>query len=366
MRIALTIESLSPQLTGIGRYTWELVRYFQSCDDLNIRYFRNGRWIRSPQRFITPGRQPLSLQPRWLRIARNHLAARNHLFHGPNYFLPKFARSGVITVHDLSVLRFPDTHPIERVRQFERDFSSSLARSAHVITDCETVRGELIAITGIASDKVTAIPLGVGPEYTPLTSDTAKATLDMWGLRYGRYGLSVSTLEPRKKIAALLTAWRDLPPILRDSTPLVLAGGSGWHSTEIETLIEQGRREGWCHYLGFVPQDHLPALYAGAQLFIYPSTYEGFGLPPIEAMASGIPVIVSAHSCLPEVTAGAAMLIEPDDHELFVSALERGLTDERWRATARSTGLEVAARYRWDHCAQRTLAVYGAVIEAFG
>ena len=125
--------------------------------------------------------------------------------------------------------------------------------------------------------------------------------------------------------------------------------------------MEKGGREGWVRYLGFVPDADLPLLYAGAALFVYPSVYEGFGLPPVEAMASGVPVVVANASCLPEVTGGAAMLVAPEDVDDFARRLEQALVDDAWRAQARADGLRVAARYSWDRCARETVEVYRKV-----
>ena len=185
---------------------------------------------------------------------------------------------------------------------------------------------------------------------------------ELWDLKPHRYGLCISTLEPRKKILEFCLAWRRLPEDLRREFPLVLAGGSGWENEAIHNAIETGVAEGWLRHLGFVEEAMLPALYAGAALFVYPSIYEGFGLPPIEAMASGVPVIVSNRSCLPEVCGAAARYIDPDDEEDFASALLDSLEDAGWRSRAARMGLERASEFSWDRCVNETLAVYRKVI----
>jgi alpha-1,3-rhamnosyl/mannosyltransferase len=178
------------------------------------------------------------------------------------------------------------------------------------------------------------------------------------GIFPGRYALCVSTLEPRKKIAELLYAWRELPTRIRNSTPLVLAGGSGWLNESLREQIRDGVAAGWLRHLGFVPEADLAVLYAGATLFLYPSIYEGFGLPPVEAMASGTPVIVANSSCLPEVCGDAALYIDPNDIAGFSSAIAAALMDAEWRADARKRGLRRAARYQWEECAKQTVQIY--------
>lgn len=366
MRVALSVEALSPNLTGIGRYTLELALRLATDEAIgNMRFFRGNAWVDNPEDFVcakTPPKRGHIRAPLWLRKRRMAWEMRDRLFHGPNYFLPPFVEGGIITVHDLSVFHFPETHPADRLRHFERDFTSSLDRAAHIITDSQTVRHELIGFAGISPERITAVPLGVSQAFRPHTALELQPLLKRYGLKNGCYTLCVSTIEPRKKIAELLKAWQLVSREITKRTPLVIVGGGGWLSEEIKAAIAQGVKEGWAQYLGYVPEDGLQSLYAGAALFVYPSSYEGFGLPPIEAMASGVPTIVSNRSCLPEVTQGAAMVTDPDDTEAFAQTLERGLTDQPWRAQAIAAGLRVAAGYTWDRCATQTREIYQYVI----
>ncbi len=288
-------------------------------------------------------------------------AARSSIVHGPNYFLPSFAESGIITVHDLSVFRYPETHPIDRIKAFEREFKRSLARATHVITDTQTVRAELIDMFATDADRVTAVPLGVNASFRRPSEHELAAGLASLGLSPGGYGLCVSTLEPRKKILELLDAWRGLPRAMRDLYPLVLCGGAGWRNDTLKQAVEQAAREGWLRHLGFVEEAMLPTLYAGARIFVYPSIYEGFGLPPLEAMACGAPVMVSAIPCLSEVCGPAARYFDPDDAAAFAHAIEHNLTDTAWQASAGDMGVERAALYHWDRCIEETLSVYRRV-----
>lgn len=361
MRVTLVIDALRPPLGGIGRYTLELCQWVPQLPGIEqVNFFGWGRFLDDPVSVVRGDPLPKSLwNPRWIRARLPNRRLDASLVHGPNYFLPRQAASGIITVHDLSVLRYPETHPVERVRSFERNFHRSLRLARHVITDTETVRGELIEELGVRPSDITAIPLGVGPEFRPRTRDDLKPQLSSLGLQAGRYGLCVSTLEPRKKIPELLRAWSDLPLEVRDSTPLVLAGGEGWLNEALHRQIAEAVAEGWLKHLGFIPEFSLPALYAGAALFVYPSVYEGFGLPPIEAMACGVPTLVSNRSCLPEVCGDAASYIDPNDTSTFTAALAAALADSQWREQASRKGIERAASFTWKRCAVQTAAVYG-------
>lgn len=366
MKLILSVDALSPPLSGIGRYTWELAsRIAQVPDVEQIRYFRAGQWVDDPASLLSgasPGRKHHFNFPRWAKDWYWQLACRGEVFHAPNYFLPHYAENGVVTVHDLSVFKFPETHPVERVKQFEKLFRQTLDIAAQLITDSETTRLEVMDFFGWPAERITYVHLGVSSGFAPRSADDLAPALIRFGLRPGGYSLCVSTIEPRKRIDALLEAYSQLPVSLRAEYPLVLVGSKGWRSEHLHELIDSGQHAGWLHYLGFVPEADLPALYAGARMFAYPSIYEGFGLPVVEAMASGVPVVTSDRSCLPEMAAGAARLVNPDDIEALTAGLEEGLINSEWREKAIACGLQVAARYDWADCVKQTAAVYVDVI----
>lgn len=363
MRVVLCVDALQPQLSGIGRYTWELCKGLTGHREIsNLEFYRSHSLISDPERLVRKGR-PAWHRRQLSRLTRSRVrrALRASLVHGPNYFLPLEADTGVITVHDLSTFRYPESHPTDRVAAFERLFASSVSRASHVITDTETVRRELIEQWSVAPGNVSSIPLGVGSEFHQMEAEEVAGTLAVWHLTPGQYGLSVAAFEPRKKIAELICAWERLPRQVRNAYPLVLAGVRGWQNDNLLNLIKRGASEGWLKHIGFVNERDLPHLYAGARLFVYPSIYEGFGLPPIEAMASGVPVVVSNRSCLPEVCGNAARFIDPDDLEALTDAIHASLLDEQWRSMAVGAGLKRARLLTWDGCVRDTVAVYKKV-----
>ena len=360
LAVTLGIDALSPLLSGIGRYSWELATGLRGRREIDrITYYARSRVIADP-RVLLESDEPPAIRRRFgrlqARVERRRL--RSDLFHGPNFFLPPFVERGIITVHDLSVLRFPESHPAARLREYAMHFESSLARAAHIITVSDTVRQEVIDLLDVPTDRVTTVYNGVSENFRPHDEQRLRTILAMWGLRPGEYGLSVATFEPRKKLVELVAAWRALPGELRSRFPLVLAGAPGWQDGPITAAIERGVSEGWIRNLGFVAERFLAPLYAGARLFAYPSSYEGFGLPPMEAMASGVPTLVANRSCLPEVTGGAAMLVDPDDHDAFAEGLQRALLDEAWRARASTLGLARAGQFTWRRTIDETIAAY--------
>ena len=294
VRLTLWVDAISPRPGGIGRYTLELAKGLAHRPDLSVRFFGRNRLLSDAS--ILLGESPLPPRPNRLRRWWDRRDLKSSLVHGPNYFLPAFADRGIITVHDLSVFRFPETHPADRIAAFEKDFLSSLARATHIITDTETVRDEVMEMFSVPPAMISAIPLGVEPVFRPIAPEALTTLVRQFGIVPQSYGLCVSTLEPRKKIFELLEAWRLLPLLIRNRFPLVLCGGAGWRNEALRAAVARGIAEGWLLHLGFVDEEALPLLYAGAALFVYPSTYEGFGLPPIEAMASGTPVLVAKQS----------------------------------------------------------------------
>ena len=359
MKATLLVDALAPQPGGIGRYTWELCRGLRDRQDVDVAFVAQNRLIEDPAVLLRSTHLPRRKRIQRFFDRRNvRNVLRNSLVHGPNYFLPHDVERGVITVHDLSVFRFPETHPAERVRQFEERFAHSLERAAQIITDTETVRDEVMQTFGVNADRISAISLGVDPAFASRPAEVVNPQLAAWGLEAGCYALCVSTLEPRKKIAELLAAWEDLPAALRQRYPLVLAGGAGWRNEALIASVDRAVNAGWLKHLGFVAEERMPALYAGARLFIYPSIYEGFGLPPLEAMASGTPVITSNRSCLPEVCGDAARYIDPDDVASFRASLEEALTDEAGLDRFSELGLWRASEFTWSRCIEGTVAIY--------
>jgi len=395
LKIILAVDAIFPPLTGIGRYAWELARQLEKNREIDdIRYFSMGRWVDDlqgllccPENSTPAGFSPFRLtrklsvslrkyasRQNWAIHAYSFLIPRwtsyrlkpykSHLYHSPNYFVPPLTGQAVATFHDLSLYKYPETHSKAHRTLFDLEISRTLRHVSHLITDSETTRREVIDFFAWPEDRVTAVHLGVDPAFHRRTDEELRWVLARYGLASGKYGLCVSTLDPRKKINALLQAYAELPLPLRNAYPLVLAGSSGWLNESTLKQLEKGKKENWVRHLGFVPDTDLPHLYAGARAFFYPSIYEGFGLPVLEAMASGVPVLTSDRSSLPEVAAGAAYLVDPNDHEALKDGIAISLCDEVWRAQAISLGLKNSSNKTWEICANKTIAVYKSILSA--
>lgn len=380
LNIILNAESLlAPPVSGIGHYTSCLAAGLEQHPDISqILYFSRFRFEK--ERPITrSGRQTGTLRS-WVRglpcvytaytevhnffFRRMAGKLRGYLYHEPNFVLKPYDGPSVATIHDLSYIHYPGFHPKDRIAHMERGMPGTLAQVAHLITDSAYVRRELIEILGVAPEKVTAIPLGVDQVFHPRERNELELVLEQYGLRDAAYLLFVGTLEPRKNLLRLVEAYSRLPLSLRDRFPLVLVGMRDWLAESLDKIVTPLEKRGQVRRLGYVPDEDLPLIYAGAYAFAFPSLYEGFGLPPLEAMASGVPVLSANRSSLPEVVADVALLVDPEDVEAITAGLERLLLDEDFRSAARQEGLVRASQFTWSVCVDQTVAVYRQVLAA--
>jgi alpha-1,3-rhamnosyl/mannosyltransferase len=291
---------------------------------------------------------------------------RFDLYHETNYIPMRFDGPTVLTIFDLSFHLYPETHPKERVNYMKRNFYSNLNCASYFITISEAVKQEMIKYLGLSEKMITVTPLGVGEDFKPVPMERLNSSLSKYGLQPGSYILCVGTLEPRKNITTLLKAYAGLPYPLKNKYPLVLAGGRGWL---MEGLDKEIRKLGISTYTiktGYIPKEDLPPLYNGANIFVYPSLYEGFGIPPLEAMACGTPVITSNVSSLPEVVGDAGIMIHPEDVKKFSEEMEDLLTNPDRRRHLSHMGIERAKLFTWERCSIKTLGVYDLVIDGRG
>ena len=258
------------------------------------------------------------------------------------------------TLHDLTPWIMPDSHTPSMVRA-ENEFAERiLKRAAGIIAVSENTRQDAVRILKLAPEKIRVIHLGVPPSYFSVTQESRDRVTAAYRLRLP-YVLFVGTIEPRKNIDSLLTAWEGLPASLREENELVLVGMPGWQAKATTDRILQTNREGRIRYLGYVPETDLPALTAAATGFVYPSLYEGFGIPVAQAMAAGCPVITSNVSSLPEITVGSALLVDPRSISELRGAIQSVIESADLRARLRRLGKETAAKYTWEKAAAESL-----------
>ena len=290
---------------------------------------------------------------------------RIDVFHGMDHVgVPFVGKSGkyVATVHDVIPLILPETFTL-RHRLVARAALARVRQTADLaIVPSRAVRDDVVRHLGLPDDRVVVTPEGCEPRFRPASAPTVDEAVVRYRLP-PRYLLAVGIRDPRKNITALLHAFARLRRAGRIDAGLrlVLAGARGrLDEPAFRTARSLGLDQA-VMFPGFIDDDHLPALYSGAALFVFPSLYEGFGLPVLEAMACGVPVVTSDAASMPEVAGGAALLVDPRDVDALAAAIAQGLSDEGLRRRLRSAGLARAAQFSWRRTARRTLDVYASL-----
>jgi alpha-1,3-rhamnosyl/mannosyltransferase len=259
------------------------------------------------------------------------------------------------TIHDLTCFLMPELHPRANLAA-ERSFADLARRADALIAVSASTKNDAVRLLGLAPEKIAVIHSGIPDAYFSPDPATTEAVRRKYSL--GRpYVLFVGTIEPRKNIDLLLDAFESLPPSLREHYHLVIAGPAGWASHHTRARLRHVR------YLGYVPEALLPALTAGATVFVYPSLYEGFGFPVVQAMAAGTPVITSDVSSLPEVAGNAALLVDPRSQSELHHALSRLLTSDGLRGALASAGRARAEHFHWEDCAARSLEFFQRIAQ---
>ncbi|MBN9388063.1 MAG: glycosyltransferase family 4 protein [Chloroflexi bacterium] len=380
MRIAINANLVSFSGTyrqaGVSKYTELLINNLGEIDSSNeyLVYFGNGP--HPPEFAATPNfrlvRSHFNTEKPLIRIAWEQFIApfrllwdRPALLHCPVNVMPLLALSRtVITIHDLGFMRFPERYKKAKRLYLHALTALSAKRAKHLITPSEAIRQEVIELLKIPPERVTAIAEGVSANFRPFPPEEVEQFRRENGLPE-KFVLYVGTLEPRKNIPALIRAfaqWRSENPTEAAGVRLVLGGAKGWFYDEIFRLVEQLGLGEVVDFPGYLREADLPLWYNSARCFVYPSVYEGFGLPPLEAMACGCPVITSDTSSIPEVVGEAGILVKPDDVAALTTALNRLLTDETAWTAYREKGLGQAARFTWQEAARQTLGIYRQIV----
>jgi alpha-1,3-rhamnosyl/mannosyltransferase len=376
MRILLNGLSLSYPISGIGRYTIQLGRsladllgseeVFWFGKDLSgeVPDYHDSQEPNFRNKAVNTLKKKLGVIPSlrtliyFWRNRKFQLYVKGSgpfLYHETNYVPFEFDEGPtVVTLFDLSFVRHPEWHPADRVKHFEKYCLKKLSKVEAIITISEFSKKEIINLLGLSPAKIYVTYLGVDQKFMP-------GEKGMEGLPK-EYVLFLGNLEPRKNLETLLRAYQSLPGNLRERYPMVIAGASGWHTQELKKALHLIQDREKPILTGYVPQQLLPDLYRGASLFVYPSFYEGFGLPVLEAMACGIPVVASNTSSLPEVVGETGILINPYDADELRDAIGKVLEDPGQRKEMSERGLERAKLFSWDKCARETLSVYQEVL----
>lgn len=372
MHITIDYTPAAHQRAGIGRYTRGLVDALADLHPLHqFTLFVLGRagLHHVPANLPTNFRlRFVPLSDRWatvlwyrlfLPLPVELLAGRTDLFHGPSFTLPPSLGPSLLTVHDLSFLRYPQgAHP-PLLAWLGKAVPHSLRHASHILADSENTRTDLIELMQVPSERISVVGAGVDERFRPVTD---ASVLNRTQKRYRlpeRFILGVSTLEPRKNFTGLVAAFDQMAvkPAHAD-LHLVIAGGKGWNYEPIFAAARSSPFGERIHFPGFVSDEDLPSLYSLATVFAFPSHYEGFGIPVLEAMACGTPVVCANNSSLPEVAGAAALMVDAADVPGLAGAMEELLVDSSLRERLVEQGFAQARRFTWEAAARRLLAVY--------
>jgi glycosyltransferase involved in cell wall biosynthesis len=409
LRVAIDCTAAVRQGAGIGRYTRELVRgllaptshplhplsqWERGTGGEGIDYIllaATGGLPDARRRILgteppTSNLQPPTSTTRWrpvpvtdrflniiwhrlrLPLPAELLTGPVDVFHSPDFTLPPLARArSLLTVHDLSFLRHPESaHPAQRAYLVQA-VPRSVARADHVLADSQNTKTDLVELLGVPPTRVTVVYPGIEPRFQRMTDPELLAGVRARYHLPDRFILHVGTLQPRKNLVRLIEAFHQLIGTttegrrLKSETShlkLVLVGEKGWLYQEIFNAVQRPGLAENVMFLGFVDDADLPAIYSLAELFVFPSLYEGFGLPVLEAMACGCPVVCSNASSLPEVAGDAALLVPPTDVDALTDAMAQVPGDAALRSRLIEAGYAQASRFTWEAAARQTRELY--------
>lgn len=369
-----TISLLSP-LTGVGNYTYQIAKALKEIDEENeyiyfYRFFSNKLYhanltLKIISKF--PELIPGMFRPLTRKIKKINLKFSQDFF--DIYFEPNFipidihSKYTVVTVHDFSFELYPNWHPIDRVHYFKTNFWESIKRADKIIVGSDFVKDIAIKNFSFSEEKVKVIYYGYDRSTFKLYSkEELKTTRKKYKLP-NNFLLYVGSIEPRKNIKNLLLAYNSLGQDFKKNYKLVIVGFSGWRNEEVMKIIKSSH---YVYYLGYVSREDLGKIYNLADVFVYPSYHEGFGLPALEAMACGCPTIVSNTSSLPEICGDSGLYVNPYDPASIARRIYEIVNDEKLRGTLRKKGLERAQLFSWEKSAREHLDLFRGILNNGG
>lgn len=365
-KIIIDTLSLLGNLSGIGRYTYEIANILSQ----NSQYRWNFFYGYISQKLIARENAKTEKYIRHLitknvfikKVIRKLLCSFSGIFsiHYDLYWQPNFipiksikARKIIATIHDFSWELYPEFHPKERITYFQENFYVQIALCDHIITGSYFTKKEILDRTSVKPENITVIYHGINHTlFKPLLKNRPIKQ---------KYILSVGSIEPRKNLKNLLLAYSQCEKVFKDEYHLYLVGDSGWKNDEIMKLVESMNQ--WVHPTGYINDAKLANMYRNASVFVYPSLYEGFGIPPLEAMACGTAVIASNTSTLSEVCEDAAYYVDPLDTKAIMESIKKVLFDEVLRQDLISKGLQHAQKFSWEKSAKEHMTVFEMVLK---
>ncbi len=368
MRIGIDARLVYYHKAGIGQYIVRLIQALAGIDHADQFLVFKSR--KDHTRIVQQAN--FHFKPLWTpshhRFERIAMSAELAPFpldvlHSPDFIPPQWSRCpSVITMHDLAFLLYPHLLTRDSARYYGQ-VDLAAKQADHIIAVSQSTKRDTMRMLGVPEEKITVIYEAAHPIFRPLDHATDIARARAQYQLQGDFILFVGSIEPRKNLPTLLRAFGRLRAKYKSSATLAIASNHSWLVAELDQVINEQKLGDAVRFLGGVPNEELVYLYNAAQVLVMPSLYEGFGLPPLEAMACGTPVIASNVSSLPEVLGDAGMLFNPEDVEGLTVALWRVLSDENLRREMRAKGLKRARIFSWERAARETLAVYRKVAE---
>lgn len=375
LRVTLNANVMLAPLGGIGQYVSELSHALLQRDDVDMQFVygltrSKALPTQSLRRYSTLSALTKRLLPspyrlkRWVERRTLVAAIRQHdsdVYHEPSLWAHPIDRPTVMTLHDLTHIHYPQTQPADRLQAIEQSLKYSLASSRRILCVSEFTATQAVQHYGVDRERICLTPLGVSPCFRPHLAEETALLLQSLGLTHRRFLLFVGTLEPRKNIELILQSIHSLPATMLAHCPLVLCGAYGWGELPptLATLIKNRK----VLLTGYLERPALCALMGSAQMLLFPSLYEGFGLPILEAMASGTPVITSNCASMPEVGGTAAHYVDPHDPTGLILAIEQLHEDRKYWQQLQALGLKRAQEFTWARTAESTMAAYRAVLK---
>jgi glycosyltransferase involved in cell wall biosynthesis len=371
INITIDYTPAHEQTGGIGRYVRDLISALAHEDPItSYRLFVAG----ARRKHLPPAPaanfewRSVPLSPRWLAriwhracipIPVETFAGASRLYHATDFVLPPVKKQTrtLLTVHDLSFIRVPETAEPRLKAYLDVVVPRSVARANHILADSQATKADLIDLYQTNPDKVTVLLSGVDTRFQPADQIAQKTTREKYNLGGWPFIFSVGTVQPRKNYGRLIQALAQLRASKID-LHLVIAGGRGWLEDPIYEAVRASRMQDYVHFIGFADERDLSALYSAAECFVFPSLYEGFGLPILEAMACGTPVVTSNVSSLPEAAGDAALMIDPYDVEAITHAIQKLLFDKETRQQTISKGFDHIQGFTWERSARQLMAIY--------
>lgn len=355
MRIAIDTQTILGQKSGFGFYVKNLVDSLKKVDPENEYVLiapETEKDFSTPQRLIWD-------QFQFPKIARQKQV---DILHQPCFSAPMFYRSKiVVTCHDIISVKFPQNLPLASRLFYSKWMTFSYKAADAVITDAEHTKNDIIEYLKMKPEKIFVIPLAVSSDFQPVMGDQVQRTAEKYGIK-GKYFIHVGTLEPRKNLEFLVCAFA-LTVKAGIEENLVITGKKGWYFEGLFALVKKMKLEDRVIFSGYGADEDMPALYSGATAMTFPSIYEGFGFPPLEAMACGTPVISSNTSSLPEVVGEAGILLAPENEQMWADKMIEVSRNANLRQRMKADGLNQAKKFSWDETAKKTIEVYKKVYQ---